>query len=142
MNQDEKLLSSLFNLVRLMKEEIYLNKSLEGFTRSEFEVLNLLMRQKSKTMKAIADYLHIKPSSVTPIIDSLAKKGYITRLQNKDDRRIVAIGITKKGESELKKRFKKIDRTITHIFKILKNDEKEKLITILSKVQKNNEKKS
>ena len=73
MELNEKLLSSIFNVGRLIREKIQVDCSAD-FTHAEIEVLKFIGENKITNMKDIADYLHIKPSSTTPLIDHLVKK--------------------------------------------------------------------
>ena len=134
---EEKLLSSIFNVGRLIKEEMYKCKCLTDFTQIEIEVLKLVEKEKSITMKAIADYLHIKPSSATPVINKLVKTGNLKRIENKGDRRVVYILSTKKGLKSLQKKYKNIHNTVGKIFSKLNNKDKEALIKIFNKIHEN-----
>lgn len=134
MNHDEKLSSTIFNLGRLIKERIHTSKCLFDFTQSEMEVLKFLDGKKNITMKDIADYLHIKPSSATPVIESLVKRKLLTRTQSDSDRRIIYIALSSKGKEELKEKYKNVRNTIKTIFQGLNDNDKKKLIDIFSKI--------
>jgi len=138
MENNEKLLSAIFNVGRLIREEIHKSNCLADFTQAEIEVLKFLHGKKKTTMRAIADYLHIKPSSVTPVIDNLVKKGDIKRAQKKDDRRVVFIELTPKGLKCLQKKYKSIHKTIKKIFGGLNNKDKKTLIRIFEKIHEKN----
>ena len=132
MNQEEKLLSAIFNVGRSIREEIWQSNCLADFTQAEIEVLKFLHGRKNTTMKSIADYLHIKPSSTTPIIDNLVKKGSIKRISNNEDRRMVYIELTSKGSTTLQKKYKKIHKAIRKIFGKLNDKDKKTLIKIFT----------
>ena len=134
MNQEEKLLSAIFNVGRLIKEEMRTSKCLADFTQTEIEILKFLQGKKNTTMKAIADYMHIKPSSATPLIDNLVKKGDIKRVPKKGDRRVVYIELNQKGLQCLQKKYKNIHKTIGKIFGKLDNKDKKTLIKIFEKI--------
>ena len=138
MENNEKLLSAIFNVGRLIKEEMSSSKCLADFTQTEIEILKFLHSQKKTTMKSIADYLHIKPSSATPVIDNLVKKGNLKRVQKKDDRRVIYIELTSKGAKSLQKKYKNIHTTIGKIFGKLNNKDKETLIQIFEKIHAQN----
>jgi len=138
METNEKLLSAIFNVGRLIKEKIQISNRLDNFTQTEIEILKFLHGKKDVTMKSIADYLHIKPSSATPVIDNLAKKGEIKRAQKKGDRRVVYIEMTSKGTKSLQKKCKNIHKTISIIFEKLNETEKKNLIKIFEKIHAEN----
>ncbi len=138
MEKNEKLLSAIFNVGRLIREEIHASNCLADFTHTEVEVLKFLHNKKNVTMKAIADYLYIKPSSATPVIDKLAENGNIKRVENKDDRRVVYIELTVKGKKTLEKKYKTIHKTIDKIFGKLNEKDKKILINIFEKINNEN----
>jgi MarR family 2-MHQ and catechol resistance regulon transcriptional repressor len=138
MENNEKLLSAIFNVGRLIREEIHASNCLVNFTHTEIEVLKFLHGKKDITMKAIADYLYIKPSSATPVIDKLVETGNIKRIENKDDRRVVYIELTTKGKKTLEKKYKTTHKTIKKIFGKLSIKDKKILINILEKIHDEN----
>ena len=138
MENNEKLLSAIFSVGRLIKEKIQLGNGLANFTQIEIETLKFLDGKKDTTMKSIADYLHIKPSSATPVIDNLVKKGEIKRSQKKGDRRVVYIEITAKGLKSLQKKYKNIHKAIGEIFGKLNEVDKINLIKIFEKIHAEN----
>ena len=138
METNEKLLSVIFNVGRLMREKIQLSNRLAGFTQSEIETLQFLCGKKDTTMTEIADFLHIKPPSATPIIDHLSEKGDIKRIQKKDDRRMVYIELTPKGHKSLQKKYKNIHKAIGEVFGNLNNNDKKELIKIFEKIHAEN----
>ena len=120
METDEKLLSAIFNVGRLVREEIHASHCLKDFSYTEIEILKYLQDRKNTTMKAIADYLYIKPSSATPVVGSLFKKGDIKRIYSEKDRRMVYIELTTKGIKSLQEMQKNKHTTIEKIFGKLK----------------------
>lgn len=76
--------------------------SVAELTRSEqglLMVLALNLDDDRKTLKAteLSKLLHITPAAVTHFINVLEDAGYVERLRDKQDRRAVFIGLTKKG---------------------------------------------
>jgi MarR family 2-MHQ and catechol resistance regulon transcriptional repressor len=134
MNQEEKLLSAIFNVGRSIREEICQSNCLADFTQTEVEVLKYLHGKKKTAMKSIADYMHIKPSSTTSLIDNLIKKGSIKRILDKKDRRVVYIELTSKGLKSLQEKYKNIHKTIKKVFGKLNDKDKKTLINIFEKI--------
>jgi DNA-binding MarR family transcriptional regulator len=137
-NQNEKLLSSIFNVGRLIREEICKSNCLADFTQTEVEILKFLQGKKNTPMKLLADYLHIKPSSATPVIENLVKKGSLKRVLNKDDRRLVYVELTSKGLKSLQMKYKNIHKTVGKIFGKLNDTDKKTLIKIFEKIHDEN----
>jgi DNA-binding MarR family transcriptional regulator len=138
MEINEELLSAISNVGRLVKEKINLSGCLNDFTYSEFELLKFIKSKKDITMKLASDHLHIKPPSVTPVIDSLIKKGSIKRTRCTGDRRVIYITLTKKGTKSLQKKYKNLHTIIGKIFDGLNNKDKKNLIKIFKKIHEKN----
>lgn len=138
METNEKLLSAIFNVGRLIKEEMHSNCTPNDFTQTEIEVLKFIGSNKNIKMKAVSDYLHIKPSSATPIIENLVEKKSLKRITDKNDRRAVYISLTPKGLKSLHKKYKVIHKTISKIFGKLNEKDKKNLIQILEKIHAKN----
>ena len=138
MEINEKLLSAIFNVGRSIREEICQSNCLADFTQTEIEILKFLHNKKNTTMKSVADYLHIRPSSATPVIDNLVKKGSIKRIKDKNDRRAIFVVLTSKGSNSLQEKYKTIHKTIGRVFKKLNDKDKEKLIKIFEKIHAKN----
>lgn len=52
---------------------------------------------KKKTTSEVAKELSITVGTLTIAINKLVKKGYVERIRSEDDRRVVKLGLTKKG---------------------------------------------
>lgn len=138
MENNEKLVSAIFNVGRLIREEIQQTSGLADFTQTEIETLKFLHGKKNVTMRSLADYLHIKPSSATSVINNLVEKGSIKRANEKDDRRVVYIELTKSGLKSLQKKYKTIHKTIKKVFGKLNPKDKKDLIKIFEKIHAKN----
>ena len=73
-----------------------------GLTRSEYELLATLMlnlddEKTALSVTEISNLLQITPAGVTHLVNPLEEAGYIERLPDPHDRRIVLIGLTDKG---------------------------------------------
>ena len=53
---------------------------------------------KKKTTSEVAKELSITVGTLTTAINKLVKKGYVERIRSEDDRRVVKLGLTKKGK--------------------------------------------
>ena len=76
-----------------------------GLTQSEQELLVMLVLNSDETKQAftatgISSLLQITPAGVTHLLNPLEETGYIERLPDPKDRRIVRIGLTDKGTQE------------------------------------------
>ncbi len=80
-------------------EKNYLNAEFIkiGISLSQFRVLNWLWRKGELTQKEIHDFINIKPSSLTNILNILIRKGFVVRNFDENDARIRKISLTEKS---------------------------------------------
>ena len=70
-----------------------------GLSRQEGFAVNALGRSGPATMGAVAEKLGCSMSALTAIIDRLVAQGIVRRDRSDEDRRIVRIALTQKGEN-------------------------------------------
>lgn len=93
---------SIFNMV-LKTEELAMKETAENneLSVSEIHTLVAVGRHAPKTMSTIAQELLINVSTLSIAINKLEKKGFVTRIRDNSDRRIVRISLTEKGRNAL-----------------------------------------
>jgi len=139
MDTNERLLTAFSNMARLMRREVFFHKNCQDISHSEIEVMLFLNEKKSATMKAIADHLKVKPSSVTPIIERMFKKKILLRKPDKKDRRIIYIFLTKEGMKMLTEKQKAIHKDIKNFFQKVNEKNKKELLKIINTIIKDYE---
>ena len=87
-------LAMTFNV---LYQEIKRDVSKEQFTIPQFEILSCLDRTKGLPLSEIAERLLVSGGNVTGIIDRLERDGYVYRVRDKTDRRVVRALLTEKG---------------------------------------------
>jgi MarR family transcriptional regulator, organic hydroperoxide resistance regulator len=68
-----------------------------GFTSTQCYVLLEILKVKSLTMNELSDKLNLNTSTMTRVIDNLVRDEYIKRTRDENDRRIVLVSLTDKG---------------------------------------------
>ncbi len=96
------ILVNLFNMVLKMEEEAVKEASSKDLSITEIHTLVAIGKGRSKTMTHVANLLGINVSTLTTAINKLVKKGYVERLRDDDDRRIVRIHLTEEGTEAVK----------------------------------------
>lgn len=71
-----------------------------GFTTSQCYVLLELKKFNNLTMNELSERMNLNTSTMTRIINNLVRDGYIQRLRDESDRRIVIVALTEEGISE------------------------------------------
>lgn len=59
--------------------------------------INAITMYNHQTISQVAEKLHLTPGTMTSMADRLIRKGYVERIRDKDDRRIVRLRLTKRG---------------------------------------------
>ncbi len=138
-----QLISLMLNTARLIRQTLK-EKRPSIISILQLEVLSYVKEEKKPLMKDVAEFLHITPPSATSLINRLVEGGLLKREIDKNDRRIIRLTITSKGEKILKKKLAQHFKRLSEIIEKLNKKEQEFLIQIFLKLQriyKNKEKK-
>jgi DNA-binding MarR family transcriptional regulator len=70
-------------------------------TLPQLKSLFFISHQGSTNLSTLATALRVTPTNVTGIVDRLVKQGLVSRTENPDDRRMLLLRATEKGEELL-----------------------------------------
>lgn len=100
-------------------------------TLPQFFILSHLYKQGESQMNELANVMEVTTAAVTGIVDRLVTSGYVMRLYNPKDRRVINIRLTQKG-SDLVKRISRQRREVTReIFGKISKEERENYLAIM-----------
>ncbi|MGZ7209713.1 MAG: MarR family winged helix-turn-helix transcriptional regulator, partial [Methanobacterium sp.] len=100
-----KMVDDLYLLFPLFRKKLFKHKKglKEGqIPRSYYHVLGVLKKRGELPMSKIGNRVHISKSNMTSLIDKLVEDGLVERIPDKNDRRVINIKITDKGNDLLK----------------------------------------
>lgn len=100
-----------------------------GLTIGQLKSLFFIANEGTTNFRKLAAALGVTPSNVTGIVDRLAEQGLVTRNECPQDRRIVLLQATQKGETILAKLR---ERRRNHMVEILSHLNSEELSTVTS----------
>lgn len=69
-----------------------------GASFLEIQLIQFVVQNRQQKMKDVAENFYIKLSTLTTIIDKAEKNKLLKRVASKDDRRVVYLEATKRGE--------------------------------------------
>lgn len=126
-------------------EEVYLfaqkristmltEQCLEDMTLEQSMVLRYLFFNGKCMSSQLADYCRVNKSAITSKIDRLVAKGYVERIRDEDDRRIVFLKITEKGRDIYENVEDKIEEFIGPYLQELAEEEVEAFLNIYEKI--------
>lgn len=128
-----ELLVGLFNYILLIEEN---NLSHQGvkLSMTEVHILEAIQKSESNMMSAIAKKLMVTQGTLTVSTGKLVKKGYIERIRDEKDKRIVRLVLTDKAEDVLAIHDQFHGEMIEKIVNELEIDKEQELIVSLKKV--------
>lgn len=97
-NKIYETMSGLFKIIHKLQDENLKNSDFADLSRTEIHAVTAIGIGRPKTMTHVANILEIKVSTLTSTVNKLVKKGYVERLRDDKDRRIVKVALTDKGE--------------------------------------------
>jgi DNA-binding MarR family transcriptional regulator len=138
-NQDQlDLTQDLFQLMKQFPRPKLKQSSIDGLTRSEYELLVMLVMSTKDgkgafTVTEISNLLQVTPAGVTHLINPLEEAGYIERLPDPHDRRIVRIGLTEKGTQTAETLISEVRENLIGLVNHLGEEDSKTLISLMSK---------
>jgi DNA-binding MarR family transcriptional regulator len=102
----------------------------------EAKVMFTLKKEGRAPMARLSAELMITPAGATMVADRLEARGLIRRVRSVEDRRVVNVELTRRGEGKLEKAIKVYNDIIQKVFSVLSHDEVESLISITDKINK------
>lgn len=131
------LISLIFTATRLIRERTAGHGKFDPFSIAQCKVLAFVAENNLPTMKDVAGFLYITSPSATAIINQLVKAGEIQRIYDQEDRRIVRLRLTEKGDKALVERRKEVSARMSKVLESLTEKDKESFAEILTKIINN-----
>ena len=88
----------LFNEIWELEGEAVITEEYKDITNNDMHIIEAIGIDGDSTMSMVAKKMRITAGSLTTSINSLVKKGYVTRKRSEKDRRVVHIMLTERGE--------------------------------------------
>lgn len=109
----------------------------ERFPGSQAYILFLLEKKGKQKMTELAETLNLTPGAVTSSSDKLIEGGFIQRVRDEKDRRVVFLQISDEGKAELEELRKEGRKAIKAIFGGLPEADVEHLVRIFQHASEN-----
>jgi DNA-binding MarR family transcriptional regulator len=116
---------------RRQTNELYKGK----ITLPQFVALEFLCREGKTRMTGLANFMNITTAAMTGIADRLVRDGYVKRIFEPKDRRIIEIEATAKGHSLVKRISLQRRDMIIRTFGRLSGDDRRDYLRILVQVR-------
>ena len=102
----------------------------------QYICMNLILVKGSVMMKDIASGLHISLPAATGLIDRLYIMGFVRRVNEPSDRRVIKIALTDKGKKIVGQVKEQRRSAIIDVFSQLSENERDHYLKILRKIVK------
>lgn len=111
--------------------EVYKGK----VTLPQILILQHLNSQEAVKMTDIANFMKVTTAAATGIVDRLVKSGYVLRVFDQKDRRIIKIKITPKGSTLMKKLASERRKMAISIFSKISEQDRQDYLRILMRIK-------
>ncbi|NVY96681.1 MarR family transcriptional regulator [Lactobacillus sp. DCY120] len=96
-NQINDLLTTVYNDITRVEERELRKSQFKDISLREVHAIDAMTMYEHKTSSQIARDLKVTPGTVTSMVSNLVRKGYVVRMRGNDDRRLVRLGLTRRG---------------------------------------------
>lgn len=126
-----ELLVKLFRNINSIEEKAIQTEEYRGVTTNDMHVIEAIGKGCAKNMTTVAKALAVTTGTLTIAINSLVKKGFVARVRSEEDRRVVLVSLTERGNRAFDHHKKFHDGMIIDILKNLSEEEKRVLTKAL-----------
>jgi MarR family 2-MHQ and catechol resistance regulon transcriptional repressor len=104
-----------------------------GISDTDFRVLEALLHKGPLPVNTIGPKVHLTPGSISVAVDRLLEKGFVSRAESPDDRRVRVVALTKRGKDLIVPIFRKHSAEIARVFADANPKELQVLESVLRK---------
>lgn len=136
----DKSYKELFHLFNRVHKLRFFDK-IVNLSKSEFFLLDTIMRTKSQndekpkvTITNLAKKNCYTKPAASKMLSMMEDKGYIARLNDKQDKRLTYVTLTNEGERELKKAYKEFNEFSDMVFEKMGKEDTDEFIKLFKKL--------
>jgi len=97
-NTINEVLVKLFNEIMHIEEKAIITEEFKDISNNDMHIIESIGKEEPKNMSTIAKSLSVTVGTLTIAINNLVKKGYVSRVRSEEDRRVVLISLSEKGD--------------------------------------------
>ncbi len=128
------LFVEVFNDILQIEEKALKEEGLDNLSVKEVHALEAIAEVENPTMSIVAKKLRVTVGTLTTAVNTLVKKGYVQRVDCKDDRRVVNLQLTQEGKEayDVHREFHNV--FVNYTIEALSDEEKRTLASTLQKM--------
>ena len=107
-----------------------------GLGDSDFRVLEALLHKGPLPVNTIGPKVWLTPGSISIAVDRLVRKGLVVRKEQRDDRRVRRVALTRKGRALIAATFREHAAAMENVAQVLSTKERTTLLHLLRKLGK------
>ena len=134
MSINDQLLNELFTCFHLVGRAYHRNDAASAIHRGQGRLLHILMTHDGCSQRELAAIMHIRPASLTELIQKAEAKGAIRRMPNSRDKRVSDVFLTEEGRRQAQDFSSEGVEVTEDIFSVFTEDEQTQLTALLSKL--------
>lgn len=132
-NKLEKVIETTSAIISKLEDHAFQDERIAELSMRQLLYLNTILQMGHPTFSDLAKELSVSKPSVTAIVGTLIKKGFVEKVQDHEDLRTFHIVTTPKA-TELDQRHQMIHKELaTRLAEKLNTDEVDQLATLLAK---------
>jgi MarR family 2-MHQ and catechol resistance regulon transcriptional repressor len=108
----------------------------EGLGESDFRVLEVLLHKGPMPVNAIGPKVYLNPGSVSVAVDRLFKKGFVSRVECGEDRRVRTVSLSEEGRRMFVPLFRRHAALIKRAFQDVSLEKLQQIELVLKKIGK------
>lgn len=101
-----------------------------GLTESQFGVLEALLHLGPLCQRELASKVLKSAGNMTTVVDNLQRRGLVERKREADDRRVVTVSLTGRGEAVIRDAFPRVVTALVGAFSVLTAGEQKQLAAL------------
>lgn len=129
------ILVNLFNEIMDIEERALITSEYKDISVKDMHVIVAIGIGNPRNMSAVAKSLSVTVGTLTIAMNNLVKKGYVNRVRSEEDRRVVLVSLSEKGEQAYHHHRIFHERMVMSVLKDLNKEETESLTAALVKLQ-------
>jgi DNA-binding MarR family transcriptional regulator len=98
-------------------------------------ILGTLDKNEESNMSELAKGMNVTTAAMTGVIDRLVRDGYVTRENDPDDRRVIKVRLTAKGDKVAKMLHEHRRQMTMKLLGVLSEQEREDYLKILTRIK-------
>ena len=134
----EKLAWQILTVAPIMKKRLFRPDFDQGANQlplSYAQVLATLDIEESMTVTEISERFDIAKPNITPLIDRMIDAGYVKRVRNSTDRRVVHVIIVEKGREKVREMVASLTNTVQGWSKAMTEEEIQKVTDAIEEIR-------